>query len=199
MLLVTPPNRRFLVDVDDVLADLRPRVLLIINEISGVEYTPDDFTGWNYFDVLNEKQKKAAFEIMGKPGFCRSLQVLPGAREAIRELQSLVQVLAVTWPFHVEWFNERYEWLEQEVGIPKRDVILASSKCAVAGKWFLDDNLDNVLSWASGYLCRESMLWNTRATRDLGYDPLRVYSWGEVIRRIKADLRCLSFQLDFKL
>ena len=59
MLLVPPPNRRFLVDVDDVLADLRPRVLLIINEISGVEYTPDDFTGWNYFDVLNEKQKKA--------------------------------------------------------------------------------------------------------------------------------------------
>lgn len=188
MPVVPLANRRFLVDVDDVLADLRPKVLSIVNEVSGGEFTPDDFTVWNYFSVLNEFQKKQAFEIMGTPGFCRSLQVLPGAKEAIRELRGLVKVLAVTWPFHVEWFNERYEWLEQEVGIPKEDVILAGAKYAVAGKWFLDDNLDNVLSWAEGNPCMESMLWDTRATRDFGYDHLRVHSWDDVVQRVKVSL-----------
>jgi 5'(3')-deoxyribonucleotidase len=188
MPVVPLANRRFLVDVDDVLADLRPKVLRIVNEVSGIEHTPDDFTDWNYFCVLDADQKKKAFEIMGTPGFCRSLQVLPGAKEAIRELKGLVKVLAVTWPFHVEWFNERYEWLEQEVGIPKEDVILAGAKYAVAGKWFLDDNLDNVLSWSSGNPCMESMLWHTRATRDFGYDHLRVHSWDEVVQRVKVSL-----------
>jgi 5'(3')-deoxyribonucleotidase len=181
-------SRRFLVDVDDVLADLRPQVLRIVNEVSGKELTPDDFTEWDYFCVLDDDQKKEAFEIMGSPGFCGALQVLPGAKEAIRELQSMVKVLAVTWPFHVEWFNERYDWLEHKIGIPRGDVILASAKYAVSGKWFLDDNLDNVLSWSYGNPCMEPMLWNTRATRDLGYDRLRVYSWGEVIERVKAGL-----------
>jgi 5'(3')-deoxyribonucleotidase len=188
MALVPLANRRFLVDVDDVLADLRPKVLNIVNEVSGGEFTPDDFTGWDYFSVLDEYQKHRAFQLMGAPGFCRSLQVLPGAKEAIRELQDLVKVLAVTWPFHVEWFNERYDWLEQEVGIQKKDVILASSKYAVAGKWFLDDNLDNVRIWSEGNPCMEPMLWNTRATRDLGYDRLRVHSWDEVVQRVKSGL-----------
>ena len=179
---------RFLVDVDDVLANLRPRVLQIVNEVSGKEYTPDDFTGWDYFSVLDEYQKNRAFQRMQVRGFCRSLEVLPGAKEAICELQSLVQVLAVTWPFHVEWFDERYEWLEQEVGIPKKDVILTSSKYAVAGKWFLDDNLDNVLSWSYGNPCMNAMLWNTRATRDLGYERLREYSWDDIIAKVKASL-----------
>jgi 5'(3')-deoxyribonucleotidase len=186
--LIPLANRRFLVDVDDVLANLRPKVLNIVNEISGIEHTPDDFTGWDYFSVLDEYQKHRAFQLMRVPGFCRSLQVLPGAKEAIRELQGLVKVLAVTWPFHVEWFNERYEWLEQEVGIPKEDVILARAKYAVSGKWFLDDNLDNVLSWSAGNPCMEFMLWNTRATRDLGYDRLRVHSWEEVVQRVKSGL-----------
>lgn len=181
-------NRRFLVDVDDVLAELRPKVLRIVNKVSGIEHTPDDFSGWDYFSVLSEDQKKQAFEIMSEPGFCLSLQALPGAKEAIQELQGMVKVLAVTWPFHVEWFNERYAWLDQEMGIPKEDVILTKAKYAVAGKWFLDDNLDNVLSWSAGNPCMNSMLWSTRATRDLGYDRLRVHSWGEVIQRVKASL-----------
>ena len=181
-------NTRFLVDVDDVLADLRPQVLRIVNKVAGKEYTPDDFTGWDYFSVLNEDQRGQVIRIMGAPGFCRSLKVLPGAKEAIRELQSMVKVLVVTWPFNIEWFNERYGWLEQEVGIPKEDVILTNSKYAVAGKWFLDDNLDNVLSWSYGNPCMESMLWNTRATRDLGYDRLRVYSWDAVIAKVRAGL-----------
>lgn len=188
MPLVPLANRRFLVDVDDVLADLRPRVLQIINNVSGGVYAPDDFTVWDYFSVLDEDQKKQAFQIMGAPGFCASLSVLPGAKEAIRELQGLVKVLAVTWPFHSEWFDERYAWLEREFGMPKGDVYLASSKYAVAGKWFLDDNLDNVLSWAEGNPCMEPMLWDTRATRDMGYDHLRVRSWDDIIARVKSSL-----------
>jgi len=181
-------NRRFLVDVDDVLADLRPRVLHTINEVSGKEYIPDDFQVWDYFCVLDEDQKKKVFQVLSEPGFCASLQVLPGAKEAIRELQSLVKVLAVTWPFHSAWFDERYAWLNREFGIPKDDTILTRSKYAVAGKWFLDDNLDNVLSWSDGNPGMEPMLWNTRATRDLGYDYLRVHSWDRVIDRVRSSL-----------
>ena len=64
----------------------------------------------------------------------------------------------------------------------------SGSKYAVAGKWFLDDNLDNVLSWSYGNPCMNAMLWNTRATRDLGYERLREYSWDDIIAKVKASL-----------
>jgi 5'(3')-deoxyribonucleotidase len=181
-------NRRFLVDVDDVLADLRPRVLDIVNKVSGKEYTHDDFTDWDYFRVLDNYQKYRAFQIMGARGFCSSLEVLPGAEEAISELKSIVKVIVVTCPFNSVWFEERYTWLEQKFGIPRKDVILASSKYSVAGKWFLDDNFDNILEWSEGNPCMIPMLWHTRATRDLGYDHLRVHSWDEVTQRVKSSL-----------
>ena len=96
-------------------------------------------------------------------------------------------MLAVTWPMH-GWFEERFAWLEKEFKIPLDDVIPAKSKYAVAGRWFLDDNLDNVLSWSAGNPGMRSMLWDTRATRDLGHDHLRVRSWTEVIDIVKSDL-----------
>lgn len=177
-------DRRFLVDVDDVLADLRPRFLEVVNDITKGKLTPDDFTSWDYGQYLTVPQREQVNRILSSKGFCLSLKPFQEAQEAIRILRERVSVFAVTWPAH-GWFEERYQWLEREYRLTVDDVIFARSKYPVFGKWFLDDNPDNVETWSLGNPGMTAMLWHTRATRDLGQSLLRMHSWGQVIDMVK--------------
>jgi 5'(3')-deoxyribonucleotidase len=184
------PKLRFLVDVDDVLNDLRSRVVECMTEVTGKVYTPEDFTGWDYFAILSPAERKKVDKLIQRKGFCLSLKANPEAQEAIKELKGLVNVFAVTAPVRGKfWVDERYTWLEREFNIPLDDVVVATSKYVISGRWFLDDRPSNIIAWCRGNSSRKiPMLWHTRATRDLGYDDLRVHSWGEVIERVKSSL-----------
>ena len=177
-------DQRFLVDVDDVLADLRPRFLEVVNDVTGVCLTPDDFISWDYGQYLTPPQREQVNRILSSKGFCLALKPFPEAQEAIRLLRERVKVFAVTWPAH-GWFEERYEWLEKAYGLTVDDVILARSKYPVYGKWFLDDNPDNVETWARGNPGMTSMLWHTRATRDIGQHLFRVHSWDTILDMVE--------------
>lgn len=186
---VVLPGRCFLVDVDDVLNDLRSRVLECMTSVTGKNYSPEDFTGWDYFEVLSVEEKIRVDKLIAREGFCLSLAPLPEAKEAIKELRSLVHVVAVTAPVRSPfWTDERYTWLEHEFQLPLDNVVVAKPKYLIHGNWLLDDRPSNVVNWAQIHSHSYPMLWHTRATRDLGYDDLRVHSWGEVIERVKSSL-----------
>jgi 5'(3')-deoxyribonucleotidase len=187
---IPPVNRRFLVDVDEVLADLRGPVLKTMTEVTGVQYKLSDFSGWDYFEILTEKEKEKVFSLMNVEGYCASLEVHPGAQDAIEKLRSMVSVIVVTGlhpgPF---WIKERDYWLKKNFGFdPRREVIYTQAKYAVAGRWFLEDRPSQVIEWAYGNPCNVPMLWDTENTHGMGYDHLRVYSWEEVIAKVQAGL-----------
>jgi 5'(3')-deoxyribonucleotidase len=89
-------------------------------------------------------------------------------------------------PFDSEpWVTERYQWLSEHFGIRKNRVIFGEPKYAVSGRWFLEDNLDQALSWAEGNPDGVSMLWNTPNNDTLGHDQLRVYDWEQVLSTVE--------------
>lgn len=185
---VGPKNLRFLVDVDEVLADLRSPVMDVICQVTGRDREDPEFRIWDLFSVLTEVERFEVFARMSARGFCGNLLPKPGAIEAMRALQGRVDLFAVTNPFDSEpWVTERYQWLSEHFGLRKNKVIFGEPKYAVSGRWFLEDNLDQALSWAEGNPDGVSMLWNTPNNDTLGHDQLRVYNWDQVLSTVERD------------
>lgn len=122
-------HRRLLVDVDEVLASLQLPVLDIIRRVTDKDWKLEDFKVWDLFSVLTPEQRVLVFKEMAVPGFCLGLEPIPGSPEAIRKLQGVVEVFAVTNPHDsVLWVSERYVWLKRHFGLDKDHVAFLSSK-----------------------------------------------------------------------
>ena len=183
-------NRRLLVDVDEVLASLQLPVLDIIRRVTDKDWKLEDFKVWDLFSVLNPAQRVMVFEEMAVPGFCLGLDPIPGAPEAIRELQGMVEVFAVTNPHDsVLWVTERYEWLKRHFGLDKDHVAFLSSKYLISGRWFVEDNLDQLRRWGTFNPEGTPILWNTLNNKSMesGY-ILRVQGWEQVTNIVRLDV-----------
>jgi 5'-nucleotidase len=176
-------KRRLLVDVDEVLASLQVPVLDIICQVTNKNWKLEDFKVWDLFSVLNPEQRVRVFEVMAQPGFCLGLEPIPGAPEAIRQLQEMVEVFAVTNPHDsVLWVSERYEWLLRHYGLDKDHVAFLSSKYLISGDWLVEDNLAQLQRWSAAHPEGTPVLWNTPNNQSMnsGY-ILRATGWQHVM------------------
>lgn len=183
-------RRRLLVDVDEVLASLQRPVLDIICRVTDKDWKLEDFKVWNLFSVLNLEQRVMVFEEMAVPGFCLGLEPIPGAPEAIRELQKMVDVFAVTNPHDsVLWVHERYEWLSLHYGLDKDHVAFLAPKYLISGDWLVEDNLDQLIRWHECNPGGTPILWNTPNNRSMnsGY-ILRATDWQHVMNIVQFDV-----------
>ncbi len=179
-------KKRFLTDVDEVLADFQTPALGIIERLFGQRLTPYDFEVWDVFSLFDKEQKEAIFAEIAKPSFCRSLEPKPGAVEAIRELRGIADVFAVTSHFPSStWVHERDEWLHDLFGFERHHVIHTSAKFMVIGDALLDDNPSHIQAWMSEHPLGMGMLWHIPNTRNLGLDDVRVHTWEKVIDNAK--------------
>jgi 5'(3')-deoxyribonucleotidase len=180
-------DEALLVDVDEVLGDFQTPTLEIMATVTGRRNRPEDFDVWDIFSVLNEEQKKICFAMFERHGFCASLKPYPEAIEGIRELRSLIHVVAVTSQQHSRnWTYERTEWLIEHFGFAAKDVHYTSEKFRVDGVGILDDNPSHVERWAKKHPEGAAMLWHIPNTRNLGQGLTRVKTWAEVISIMKA-------------
>lgn len=181
-------RKRFLIDVDEVLSDFQTPVLKVVGELFGRHMTPYDFETWDLFSVFTKEERKALFEVIGRPGFCSTFEPKPGAVEAIQELRQIVDVHPVTRAFpSPTWHHDRTIWLMAMFGFPEPDIVSTASKHLVGGHGFLDDNPEHVEDWNAEYPNGQAMLWHIPNTRTLTqYDHFRVRSWEQVIERVKA-------------
>lgn len=178
---------RFLVDVDEVLADFRTPALEVMSSVMGQRYSIEDFEVWDIFSTLEGPRKDLVLAIIDKQGFCHDLQPFPEAQKAIAELQTMFDVYVVTSPYHsLSWVYERNLWLKTHYGFDKSQVVHTSAKYLVRGDIFLDDKPEHVESWTKENHHGLGMLWHTPNTRGLGLDHLRVRSWEEVLTKVKA-------------
>lgn len=180
-------RKRLLVDVDEVLADFQTPALLLMDAALGRRITPDDFEVWDCFSLLSEDDRKWVFSKIECPGWCASLAVKPGAKEALGELRELVDVYAVTNPFpSPTWVHERITWLINNLGFTRAQIVHTSAKYLCDGDAFLDDNPENVMRWNAEHPDGMHMLWHIPNTRKLGFDDIRMRSWDEVINKVRG-------------
>ena len=142
---------RILLDCDGVLADFGKGFSALARE-HGIDYTQQK--GWDVFKGMKRADRKRMERAVMQPGFCRSLPVIPGARDMVDGLRSDGHdVFCVTafWFDHPTWTAERTTWLEAHMGIDRRHVVHTHAKALVAGDVFVDDKRAHVKAWSDAH------------------------------------------------
>jgi 5'(3')-deoxyribonucleotidase len=146
-------------DGDGVLVDFTTPALEYINA-SGRSKTHEQVTDWSVFDndeVLEEAYKR---EVVAHPDFCRGMRAYPGAVEFVRAARQEYQVLIVTAPYDVpHWYEGRRDWMVENLGVSKKDVCFLSRKEFFDSDVFVDDKVENVVSWANRQFERRCESW----------------------------------------
>lgn len=159
-----------LLDVDGVIADWLQSTLDIIEEVTGRRYDRRQVTHWDTIQCLGLSASESGLVSveLNRPGLALSLPVLPGAKEAVRELQSIADVHFLTSPNHESenWVFEREQWLVQNGFIinPREEVTHTSAKYRVRGDYLIDDKTENLQRWATWNPAGKAILWSTPFT-----------------------------------
>lgn len=142
-------------DIDGVLADFNSAYLKALIDVSGRELEPT-YTRWDW-DIecgYTKTESNRAWEehIIHSDRFWRKLRPLPGAREALMQLNALAKeghgVYFITnRSFGIKPRYQTEQWL-YEGGMDYPAVILAAEKAPILGalgiQWYIDDRLDTM-------------------------------------------------------
>ncbi len=146
-----------LIDCDGVMGDTVGDVIALVNSKLGTSFKRDDVNLHEIFLSLGIPDKEYIWDDdVAYNNFCLKMSHYPEAKAAVKELQSFCNVYCVTAPGAVSpWMHERVEWLAQNMGIGKRNIIQTHAKYMVAGNMLIDDRADHIIKWKDRW-------WNDR-------------------------------------
>jgi 5'(3')-deoxyribonucleotidase len=168
-----PEERRFLCDVDNVVADFTGGVI----KASGTSKKREDFNVWDVRKVLSKEEWKRAEEAMGHPGFFLNLELVDGAKNKVRELKARgLEFIWVTAPWEgcTEWDSARRFWIRENFGSDDA-VIITKDKEHIEGDIFLDDKPENVEKWLKAHKDKQAFIYD--APYNQGYDLVPRVTW----------------------
>lgn len=185
-----------LLDCDGVLADFLGSFLSCLNQYSDLKITSDMATDWHItrspeiarrLGELGDAgwAEDAAWAAVKRPGFCRNIRALPGAREAVARLSSVADVHVVTSPYsgNPTWMSERETWLFEEMGIHHGKIVHTGAKHLVRGDVFVDDREENVAAWEEAWPEAATILWKVPSNAHVGRST---DTWDDVHRAVEA-------------
>lgn len=188
---MTRKRPRFLLDCDQVLGDFVTPTLSFINERLGTEYTINDIHDYNVFASLHAIHLEDAFDdMLDAGGWCKSIPVLPDAKEAVERLKTIGDVYVVTAPHHSKlWVSERFAWLHEHFNLSRSNVAPVKSKFIVDGDMLLDDHDHHLVHWHNERPDKLALLWNYPWNVQFDMSGIdRVFNWEDVFRLIDEHL-----------
>lgn len=192
-----------LLDCDGPMANFCAGFLSLVEEETGFAFGTEVITTWGITDApffakvardVGRDQGELKAKVWQKAkriGFCSSLPVVAGAREAVEELRGLaehVEVLTAPLNGAPTWMAERTEWLHRHFGFHDHDVHFSHRKERFRGEILVDDKTshceafaaqdgDHALLWDRPYNREHGDLWQ------VGTGVIcRVRSWETVVR-----------------
>lgn len=179
---------RILCDIDGVAADFTKAVLEIVAEHTGKVRRHSDVTRWDIYGCLglSDEERELVEHEMRCPGVAESLELLPGAREAVEELRELGDVYAVTSPLagSLTWAGERTEWLKDQLGFDNKHIVHTASKGVVRGDVLIDDHAANVAEWLREHPNGLGILFDQPHNQGVSAG-VRAYGWSDVLRLVR--------------
>lgn len=182
-------HKRVLVDVDEVLCDFHTPAIAFIRGRFGLGLDLSQLGHWDIFLAMTSEQRREFDEHFFTEGRCASLEMFPGAKEAIESLREHAEVVAVTRPPRNSrhWVHERTEYLISRLGFDHDTIIHTKAKHMITGDALIDDSPENVVKWQTHNPRGLGLLWALPNTEYLTqYDSFRVRNWSEVLERVKA-------------
>lgn len=177
---------RFLIDVDEVLADFAGPAVGVLTEVLGRPWSFEEMRPgqWDMFAGLSPDQFERVWEVVGGVGWQLRLLPYPDTQEAVECLKQHCEVYVVTSA--ISWADLRLRWLDRYFSIDSDHVVFTRAKYVVRGDFFLDDHPGHVRSWQKHHPRGVGMLWTSPNNRHLeGTQDIRVHGWDVVIDKVR--------------
>lgn len=166
-------------DADGVLVDFDNPALDYLRS-RGLDKTYEEITDWSVFDCDMDMEMDFRREVAGKPGFCESMEPLPGAIEFVRAAREHYHVMIVTAPYDVpHWFEGRRDWCVKNLGVSRNDVCFLSQKEFFDSDILVDDKDENVIKWHLRHPKRLAIVKDQPWNREAAFPPAvrRATTW----------------------
>lgn len=168
--------------MDGVMADVEAQFLNWYERDYGVRIPREELKGECEADGFPDKQAVRRFATT--PGFFRSIPVMPGAIEAVRELMEHFDVFVVSAAMEFPLsLAEKHAWLQEHFPfISWRNIIFCGDKSIIDTDYMIDDHCKN-LDFCKGKAIMFHAFYNTR----YHHHP-RVKNWKEVLDLFKEEM-----------
>lgn len=184
---------RLAIDCDGVLANFTKGALSAYKVITGRTIDPNSLKHWlftSHLEFETAEQKELFHRALKAPGFAMSLEPLPGAKDAMKELRIIADVHVVTSPLSGSptWAYERELWLSMHFGLPKSRIHHSEAKFVFSANIFVDDKPEHVREWSDYNPNGAAFLWDTPVNRQ-DTDLERLSSWEDLLDRLYGRLK----------
>ena len=165
---------RLIIDMDNVMADVTAQFVKWYEKRTGYRIPEHELTGRGETEAFPNPQLARSF--LYEPGFFRTVPVMDGAVETIRQLNDEYELYIVSAAMEFpQSLIEKYGWLQQHFPfITWQQIAFCGSKTVIRGDYMIDDHLKN-LDFFEG----EKLLFTAPHNQLItGYN--RVNNWEEV-------------------
>ena len=172
-----------LVDWDDVLNDLMPKALEMLNASRGTSYTLESFPEFDFSKYLPEADSNALHTLFLSNDLWKALRPTNGSQETLKRMMEDGHEVLIVTSTHFSNIAWKMEWLERYFPFVRWDqVIVTSRKDKVRGDWLIDDNPHHIKRHPYGRVCIDKP-WNRWLNDDV-YDIIRVKNLSEAYAAI---------------
>jgi len=132
------------IDMDGVIADEVTQLLSWYEVHYDVKVHPGEIIGKHEDDVVPHKDAYTRLSKM--PGFFRTMPVMPGAVEAVKELQERFDIYIVSAAMqYPHCLSEKREWLTEHFPfIDWRHIVFCGDKSIIGTNYMIDDHIKNL-------------------------------------------------------
>ncbi len=169
-------KKRIAIDMDEVIADVRPKFLDLYEQEFGRRLERDDYWGKKIYQVDGADRIR---DRLYEKGFFADLPVMPGSQEAVRELLEDYEIFITTAAMEFRAsLEDKYDWMQRHFPfIHWKNFVFCGDKSVILADYMIDDHAFNLRTFAGkGLLFTASHnIHETEFTRVDNWEEVRAF------------------------
>ncbi len=166
-------KKRIALDMDEVIADVRPKFLDLYEQEMGIRLQEADYRGKKIYQINGaDRLRTHLFE----KGFFADLPVIPDSQEVVRELTEYYDIFITTAAMEFRAsLEDKYDWLQRHFPfLHWKNFVFCGDKSIIAADYMIDDHVFNLRTFQG-----QGLLYTaSHNVHETGY--VRVDNWQEI-------------------
>jgi len=136
-------KKRIAVDMDEVIADVRPKFLDLYEQEFGQRLNREEYWGKKIYQVNGADRIR---NYLYEKGFFADLPVMPGSQEVLRELQENYEIYITTAAMEFRAsLEDKYDWMQRHFPfIHWKQFVFCGDKSVIYADYMIDDHVYNL-------------------------------------------------------
>ena len=175
-------KKRIAVDMDEVIADVRPKFLDYFEREFGRRLEKEEYWGKKIYQIDGASRIR---DRLHDRGFFADLPVMPGSREALAELMENYEIFITTAAMEFRSsLEDKYDWMQRHFPfIHWKNFVFCGDKSVIRADYMIDDHASNLRAFTG-----KGMLFTaSHNIHETGFT--RVDDWEEVKAFFRRELQ----------